>query len=514
MRLRDHVLCDTAAELRRRLRDYSVILSEPRAALFDKRTLTARPVERVIGVILARMLSTVDALPEDSPAWGTIREILSAWDGSAFVSPLAELVLDLPSPRRSTTDDPSTRVLHKLALNVTSTCNLSCAYCYADGGQYRTRQSGVLSPANVRSYIERVSGLFDVIDEVQFMGGEPTLQVSAIEQAVDTFRALVDNGRLRAMPRFQVVTNGLVLSPRFLELAKRAGLAVTVSIDGPPEVHDSVRRIRSTGGGSYSAVRRSIDTARAFGLRLEYEATFSRRHLEIGMHLIDLCQWFHDEFGVQTLHAPPVSPIPQRTQPFALSAQEKVRGYTAVTAWGMDNLVHRGQVLMHGFTARILSNIAARTPNRVFCLAGHSMLCVSTNGDLSPCWMFSGEPLFTIGNAAQGAPLHPRARQLFAVMRRNELGDHPRCRKCFAQTLCFGCKGADYNATRSLSKKTECECTRAMIATVLGRVVNGGRAGLSTGDYVREALSRSAVSDELSLERTGEDPEPCAVTPR
>jgi radical SAM protein with 4Fe4S-binding SPASM domain len=153
-----------------------------------------------------------------------------------------------------------------------------------------------------------------------------------------------------------------------------------------------------------------------------------------------------------------------------LSGAEKMREYGAVTEWGIDNLLERKRYLMHSFTARILATLETRKRNSNICPAGSSLLSVSTQGDISPCWMYTDEAPFDMGHVDDAELLGPKARQVTELLSRNELHSHPECQRCVIQPLCFGCKGGDYHATGSPSGKNNCDYMRAMVVTAMMRL--------------------------------------------
>jgi uncharacterized protein len=339
--------------------------------------------------------------------------------------------------------------------------------------------------------VERFADKFDYIENVQFMGGEPSMNPRAIQRAGEMFKKLVGQGSLLGEPNYTTVTNGLRFTRNFLSIVKAYDVQLTVSLDGPKEVNDAVR-IRKNGKGSYDAIRNSINEAISIGIACAFEPTFSKRHLELGMNLIDLCQWFFDEFGVSVLHAPPMSENRYGTEDLALSNVEKIKQYCAVTEWGVDNLLERGQYLMHGFTARLLESFESKRRNTNFCPAGNTQLSVSTTGDVSPCWMFTDEAGFDMGNVREDF-LGSQGQNVLNNLLQNELHSHPECRVCMIQPVCFGCKGGDYHTTGTIDEKTNCDYMRACVATFVMRMFSRPTVPSTSAEY----LSRESFGEQI-----------------
>ena len=138
-------------------------------------------------------------------------------------------------------------------LEVTTRCNLRCAFCFADSGG--TRQ---LDPdlTEIRAWYET---LLDngYVSNVQLSGGEPTLR--------DDLPEIVALGRSMGFEFIQLNTNGLRLASdhEYLERLKEAGLSsVFLQFDGTEnEIHRVLR-----GGNFLDSKVQSIDNCRQMEL--------------------------------------------------------------------------------------------------------------------------------------------------------------------------------------------------------------------------------------------------------
>ncbi len=475
---------------RRRLREFSVISGGPGTVLYDRAALTLRPLSTDVASDLARILQGLDGLSDNSQAWPALVDIFQNYELAPVINPLEGTSALRPSDHKASkpTVAPE-RYLNKLAINLANDCNLACTYCYANKGLYGNPERALLGEDEIEAIILRFAERYDLIESVQFMGGEPSMNPGALRRAGEVFERLVGEGRLAAVPKLYMVTNGLRFTPAFLDVAERYKCELTVSLDGPKEVHDFVR-VKAGGGGSYDAIRRSIVAAKNRGIAIEFEPTFSKRHLDCGMHLIDLCRWFYDEFGVSVLHAPAMSENRYGTQPLALTIEDKEREFCAVTEWGLDNLFERGIYLMHGFTARLLESFETRVRNKYTCPAGNALLSVSTRGEVSPCWMMTDEAPFAMGSIHDEEFLGARYREVMAAMDQYELHSHPECRVCPIQPVCFGCKGGDYHATGTMSAKSDCDWMRSMVATFAAHLFAHRPAPKTTQGYFERAPAR------------------------
>lgn len=119
--------------------------------------------------------------------------------------------------------------LKLLVVWATTRCQLRCRYCYMSAGQCAAAD---LDPTDFARAAETL-GLRPE-GEVQIAGGEPLLVPEVVA-------AVAAHARGLGVRRIGVQTNGLRIDPRFVKMAKELGLAVGVSLDGPPAVNDGVR---------------------------------------------------------------------------------------------------------------------------------------------------------------------------------------------------------------------------------------------------------------------------------
>ena len=149
-------------------------------------------------------------------------------------------------------------VIDTVLLKVASRCNLDCGYCYVYrmGDDAWRSQPKRMSEAVQHAAVRQLANLhsrqkhpFSVV----LHGGEPLL--------IGAHRLRNLCGQLRfALPapcEIHVQTNGILLTDEVIDILVEYDVGVSISIDGPPEVHDRFRHDHQ-GGGSYDRVRRGI----------------------------------------------------------------------------------------------------------------------------------------------------------------------------------------------------------------------------------------------------------------
>lgn len=135
----------------------------------------------------------------------------------------------------------------------TSVCNFKCVYCY----------EGELKPYYMTRDIEdRIAEFIDSSLgkggklKVTWFGGEPGLLLDCIYRLSEKIAEIVKRKSLQYSTL--IVSNGYMLNKdAAIELRKRMVMSAQITIDGPRDVHNS-RRPLKTGGGTYDTIMNNI----------------------------------------------------------------------------------------------------------------------------------------------------------------------------------------------------------------------------------------------------------------
>lgn len=138
-----------------------------------------------------------------------------------------------------------------LTLFVTGACNLRCRHCF----HWREVAAGVPGPslANVRALADSVAHMGPLL-WLSLGGGEPFLR----KDLVDVASAFAQHG----LRHLAIPTNGLLperaeaFAEEILTRHPELHLAISVSFDGPPPIHDAIRQIEGGHARSMEQVRR------------------------------------------------------------------------------------------------------------------------------------------------------------------------------------------------------------------------------------------------------------------
>jgi uncharacterized protein len=339
--------------------------------------------------------------------------------------------------------------IDRLTLTVSNVCNLGCSYCYAAKGTYYNRNGLMMTPETVFAALNQAARAYSRIEHINFFGGEPTLNAEVIKIACDYTEFLFRNGRLTHLPSFGITTNGHALSESVLRLLQDYRFSVTLSLDGPREIHDAARPTKG-GLGSYDSVAKTARQLIACGLEIEFECTYSQHHLKRDITIVDLMDFFHAEFGCRTLHCQVVSAAPGSPEFIPLDTSLRLQ-LQAIDA-SLDNLA-KGTPNAVSIAARMLHSLSSRAPIWNYCPAGRKEVTVNADGDVYACFMLMEQPSYSYGSVlvetsnkkrVTSPPRSSQREHIDSLLQQQDKYGNAACRACWAQPLCHGCLGEDF----------------------------------------------------------------------
>ena len=152
--------------------------------------------------------------------------------------------------------------LDTVLLKVVSRCNINCGYCYVyhQGDTSWESMPKHMSLETIEHVLDRLQELYE--DQrrpfaVVLHGGEPLLLPKEILKHL--LQGLKD--RLPATCTHSIQTNGILIDESLLDLCVQTETTLSVSLDGPADVHDTFR-IAFNGGGTFAKVVAAITRIR------------------------------------------------------------------------------------------------------------------------------------------------------------------------------------------------------------------------------------------------------------
>lgn len=171
---------------------------------------------------------------------------------------------------RGEIEDILNKGMQQLILSVTEQCNLRCRYCVFSGAyQYqRTHASRWMSFETARKAIDLFMkcSVDTELPALGFYGGEPLLAFNLIRKVIN-----YTNQRYERKLNLHITTNGTLLSSDVASFIVKNEIAILVSLDGPPQIHDNMR-VYPDGRGTFSTILRNLRA-----LKDEYPEFYERK---------------------------------------------------------------------------------------------------------------------------------------------------------------------------------------------------------------------------------------------
>ncbi len=331
-------------------------------------------------------------------------------------------------------EPPAGFPLQSLVMNLTNQCNLSCTYCYEFGEDKVATPEGkpkfmdlATAKASVDFLLSQSSGRRDV--HITFFGGETLMNFPLLKEVV-TYATEQAKAQGRGID-FSLTTNATLLTPAIIEFLSDQRIGVTVSMDGPPDLHDKLR-VFSNGRGSYDIVEPRV---RALIAGHKTRPIVARVTLTNGVtDVVRIYRHLKDEIGFHEVGFAPVTTSPDRLYSIGESGMHGVLGQFQELAQEYLEYALRGE--MHGFTnvsdtiAELYQGVNKSHP----CGAGLGLLGVGPSGDLAPCHRFVDSDTHALGHISTGLD-QDKKRDFLA---RGHVNAKYECQSCFARPLCAG----------------------------------------------------------------------------
>jgi len=154
--------------------------------------------------------------------------------------------------------------LKQLTFEITQSCNLNCAYCVYESGNYVHFRSGSTKSLEFETAKRSIDQIWQLIKErdkkeftIGFYGGEPLIYFPVIKKIADYSTKTFYKWKLS----FSITTNSTLLTDEIINYFIEKDFFILISLDGPKENHDA-KRVYRNGKGSYSSAIESLGKIR------------------------------------------------------------------------------------------------------------------------------------------------------------------------------------------------------------------------------------------------------------
>ncbi len=333
-------------------------------------------------------------------------------------------------------------VVKALCLHVAHTCNLNCSYCFASQGKYQGERALMSFEVGKRAldFLVENSGTRHNL-EVDFFGGEPSLNFEVVKQLVEYARSIEKEKNKNF--RFTYTTNGMILTDEMIEFLNREMHNVVLSLDGRKEVNDRFRRDYKD-EGSYDTIvpnfKRLVKSRDGKGYYVR--GTFTHNNVDFTNDLFHMADLGFTELSMEPVVCPPDDPCalteedkPLLFEQYEILAREMLKRKKEGRPF---TFYHYMIDLKHG--PCIYKRITG-------CGSGTEYMAVTPWGELFPCHQFVGDEKYSLGDIWNGV----KNKEIQDGFRKCNAYAREECRECWAKLYCSGgCAANSYHATGSI----------------------------------------------------------------
>lgn len=341
-------------------------------------------------------------------------------------------------------------VVKALCLHIAHDCNLACKYCFAEEGEYHGRRALMSFEVGKKALDFLVANSGNRVNlEVDFFGGEPTLNFDVVKRLVEYGRGLEKEHNKKF--RFTLTTNGVLLNDEILEFANKEMGNIVLSIDGRKEVNDRMRPFRG-GQGSYDLIVPKFQKVAESRNQTNYyvRGTFTHFNTDFSedvLHLADL--------GFQQISVEPVVAQPSDDYAITLEDLPKIKSEYDKLAAEMIKRRREGRPFNFFHFMIDLQGGPCVAKRLSGCGSGTEYLAVTPWGDLYPCHQFVGNEKFLMGNVQDGIV----RKDIQDEFKSCNVYAKEKCRKCFAKLYCSGgCAANSYNFHGNINDAYDIGC--------------------------------------------------------
>ena len=340
-------------------------------------------------------------------------------------------------------------VIKAMCLHVAHDCNLACKYCFAGDGEYCSK--GLMSFEVGKAafdYLIAHSGTRKNL-EVDFFGGEPTLNFEVVKQLVEYGRSIEKQHNKNF--RFTFTTNGVKVTDEIMDFCDKEMSNVVMSLDGRREVNDRMR-VNKNGDGCYDKI---VPIFQKWADRRNQQnyyirGTYTKFNTDFASDIIHMADLGFKEISIEPVVASP-------DEPYALSYDDlaTLKNQYDILAKEMIRREKKGKGFNFYHYMIDLEGGPCIVKRISGCGVGTEYMAVTPDGDIYPCHQFVGDEKFKMGTVFTGI----ENTNICDEFKFCNVYAHEECKDCFARLYCSGgCAANAYHSTGSIRGVYELGC--------------------------------------------------------
>jgi len=340
--------------------------------------------------------------------------------------------------RRNFLGKPAFGILYLL---LTDACNLRCRYCFVEEALPSGHEFSYMDADTARRGLRFFANTITKnpsdrkIDKttIIFYGGEPLLNKEAFLASISEIEKLKKEELLSSNSSITLLTNATVLDNEVIDALLRSKISVSVSLDGPQDIHDK-NRIFANQQGTFQTVFENIKRLKEEGVQVGISCTISRQNLG---SLEEIFNWFTTELDIRGLGFNMLIDLPEVAQADKVYAKIATRKIINCYKIAREKAIYEDRMM------RKVKAFVNQSLHLVDCGGCGNQIVITAKGLMGPCHAYMPSNKFFPGNL-NNPDFDPFEDPIFREWSSRSPFNIPECQYCSAIGLCGG--GCPYNA--------------------------------------------------------------------
>jgi uncharacterized protein len=316
---------------------------------------------------------------------------------------------------------------------------------------------------------------------ISFYGGEPLLEFDLIQECVQ-YANLKAEGRIVT---FNFTTNGTLLTKEKLQFLVQNDIRITISLDGPDNIHDKHRKFAYTLMGSFEKIIKNLEYIydtfpEYYRNNIQFNTVLDPlNHFSIINDFIRNNKLFNQSTFSSTLidDTYAINEISHDEKFDEEFRYELFKSFLWKTGWLSKEDISPLLISYYRSLKKLAKMVETikrdRIPEKFHrggpCVPGIQRLFVTTKGELFPCERVSeSSPVARLGDISSGIDIEKAVRILNIEQETSEM-----CRNCWAYYFCTACIAKMDDGTQiSVTKLSErCKAIKNSVESELSDYV-------------------------------------------
>lgn len=324
---------------------------------------------------------------------------------------------------------------------ITEKCNMMCSYCY----QGVKKEQKYMQKDAVENVVKFILEKNTDDLKIKFLGGEPLLNFSVIEEFVNKF----NNHNLTSI-KYGITTNALLLDENIIEFLNKNNFLVRVSIDGDKETQglnrkcsvknsyeiliDNIKKLINSGANAIARMTATSNTIGLISKNVEFLYSIGFRNICVG---IDYSAKFSKEY-----------------------IEKFEREILKVEKFYFDKQKEKAPFSLDMIDGKIIKLVYESENGIRLCGAGRQHLVINSDGTIYPCTFVKNTQEFLIGNIHNSNKVESNKLNEKIIGNINN-NNNNKCDKCEISYFCHGmkCGYVNYVNTGYFNSPTQIMCS-------------------------------------------------------